>query len=160
LFNKKHIWFLKFLIGFFILFGIFIRLDVAQVIIVLQKAKLDLLLTSMMLSILLISLKSYRWLILLKQQDIAITYWNAFRIYSIGNFLGILTPARLGEFTKVFFIKPITNKFNYTGSTISILFDRLFDFFTLSTVSIVGGVLLFNWYYKTILYKAAPISSK
>lgn len=70
-------------------------------------------------------LKSIRWLLISNAYEINIKFYEAFRVFFIGLFLANITPGRLGDFGRLFYIK------NYLPSRKvglgSLVMDRLFD---------------------------------
>ena len=49
--------------------------------------------------------KSYRWNLLLKQQNINYSPVQSFLIYMSSLYIGLITPGRIGEFVKVYYLK-------------------------------------------------------
>ncbi|WP_230742987.1 lysylphosphatidylglycerol synthase transmembrane domain-containing protein [Methanooceanicella nereidis] len=123
---------------FFIIF-LLVRLDINTIINTVLKMDFKLLLLTIPFIILLYIIKTKKWLILLDSIDIKIGFLEAFKIYLIGTFYGVITPAKVGEFTRSFYLQ---QKKSQTIPTI--LVDRITDIVTLLLLSIVLILALFN----------------
>ncbi len=93
-------------------------------------------------------IKPYRWKYILKISEINYPFWKTFKLYFIGLFLGIITPGRVGEAGKIFYLK----KDNHptSKSMISIFIDRLADLIYLIVFGYLGLFLFFNLFKKLI----------
>ncbi len=96
-------------------------------------------------------LQTQRWLILLRVQDITISFWRAFRIVLSGMFFNLfLLGSTGGDVIKIFFImREAPNK--KAGALLSVFIDRVVGVLALATVSAV--VILARW---EDLIKSAP----
>ncbi len=88
--------------------------------------------------------KTLRWSRLLKQQNISVKALKLVRIQYIGNFIGFITPGRIGELAKVFYVKGKSHGFDYMGCIVSVIADRIIDIATLSLIAVVGILFIFN----------------
>jgi glycosyltransferase 2 family protein len=82
-------------------------------------------------------LQLYKWNLFLKKQDINLSFWQLFKISSIGNFYGFITPSQLGSFVRANYVK------KYTSHTVaeiypSVLIERLFDLISVFILAILG----------------------
>lgn len=89
----------------------------------------------------LLFIKSYRWNYILQKQSCHTKLFDTFKYYTASLYIGILTPGRIGEFSKVFYLKQLHNK-NYGLLFSSVLIDRLYDLYFLILISICGFYLL------------------
>jgi uncharacterized protein (TIRG00374 family) len=91
--------------------------------------------------------KSLRWWVLLKQYGVDIPFFSSFSIYLAGMFLGLVTPGRIGDFSKAFYLKTYHNLILFRGLLISVI-DRLLDLLLMLLISylyitlVVRGVSL------------------
>ena len=88
-------------------------------------------------------LKSIRWYFINKAFNIKLKFWDSLMIYLVAGFFSAITPGRLGEFTKIYFLKekyPVS----LSQATLSVLFDRLWDVLVLSMIAGISLFLLFN----------------
>jgi uncharacterized protein (TIRG00374 family) len=91
-------------------------------------------------------IKSKRWQIILTHYEVEITVWKLFKIFSIGTFLGLVTPGKIGDFGRLFYIK----KYIDVKKGLSSLFiDRIFDLISLGILGFVS-ILYFENNFKII----------
>ena len=81
--------------------------------------------------------KSYRWCLLLKQQNINYSPVQSFLIYISSLYVGFITPGRIGEFVKTLYLKSEKNIKISIGFS-SVLIDRLFDLYLLIILGFIG----------------------
>jgi uncharacterized protein (TIRG00374 family) len=111
------------------LFGwLLTRFDVSQVVDSLFGARIFLVFLTMILIIPLIVLKAFRWKAFLRTQSIFVNIWRGSLAYFSSMFLGFLTPGRLGEFSRVIYLK---NRHDISSGRAlsSVLVDRFFDLY-------------------------------
>ncbi|MFH1439366.1 MAG: lysylphosphatidylglycerol synthase transmembrane domain-containing protein [Candidatus Woesearchaeota archaeon] len=126
-------------IGLIIFIIIFLNIDYKKFISILSTININYLLTGFALIILLIIIKSYRWLLIIKSLKLKnISFFKCFYLYNIGIYFGNLTPGKLGELLKAMYINNKEN--SIIKSFISTIIDRLYDLFTLI---IIGYISLF-----------------
>jgi len=90
-----------------------------------------------------IMLQTQRWIILLRVQDITITYMRAFRIMLCGMFFNLfLLGSTGGDVIKIFFIMRETPD-RKAGAFLSVFIDRVVGVLALAAVSTV--VILLRW---------------
>jgi len=95
---------------------------------------------TMLLLIACILLKSLRWKTVLSALKIDVSRSEAINLYWLGLFVGMITPGRVGELIKVYFLK--FKGYNFFRSFFSVIFDRLSD------VAVVLGLgFIVSWYY-------------
>jgi len=92
----------------------------------------------------LILVKSLRWRTILLSLDIVISRTTCFSLYCMGLFVGIVTPGRIGEVIKVYFLK--NRGHSVFRSFFSVVFDRVSDILVL----IIFGVLVFFFFLEEI----------
>jgi uncharacterized protein (TIRG00374 family) len=95
-------------------------------------------------------LKALRWKYLMNRQGIGISAKLASSRYFSALYMGLITPARVGELTKVMYIKRSGHSFG--KALFSVFFDRLFDIIALGGFTLIGllwfsGVLGFDTSY-------------
>ena len=82
--------------------------------------------------------KSYRWQQILKKQEVSISPKKSFEYYMSSLYLGFITPGRIGEFSRVIYIKNLFKDKDYGSIFSSVVLDRLFDLYLLVILTIVG----------------------
>lgn len=92
-------------------------------------------------------LKSWRWQLLNRSFGIRIPLKTAIVFYLSAGFLSVITPGRLGEFAKIYFLK---RKYNVSSAmaTSSVILDRIWDVLVLS---------LFASFSMTVFYAGSSI---
>lgn len=94
--------------------------------------------TAMLCSAAMLVLKSWRWSLLLRHADLSNPLSTVMRYFLVGNFLGLATPARVGDFAKALYLAGRGgNSFARAGATIFV--DRLLD---VSVLAILGMSVL------------------
>lgn len=120
------------------LFGwLLTRFNVSQIVDTAFGASILPVFLTTILVIPLIVFKAFRWKAYLKTQSIFINLWRASLAYFSSMFLGFLTPGRIGEFSRVFYLK---NRYVIsTGRALSsVLVDRFFDLYAILFVGVFG----------------------
>lgn len=88
--------------------------------------------------------KSLRWRYLNKVQNINYNIFNSFSMYTVAMAIGSLTPARVAEVIKVFYLKK--DGYSARRSIPGIILDRSFDIALLIILSLLSSILFFqNW---------------
>lgn len=72
-------------------------------------------------------LKSIRWNLLLRQENCIFPYRSAFRAYMASFTIGLLTPGRLGEIARLYYVRQ-EKDISFFQSFKTIVIDRIFDF--------------------------------
>lgn len=88
-------------------------------------------------------LKSIRWYFINKAFNINLRFLDSLMIYLVAGFFSAITPGRLGEFTKIYFLKE-KHSVSLSQATLSVIFDRLWDVLVLSMIAGVSILMLFN----------------
>lgn len=138
----KHKRLYKILTLFILLFILARLINIKEIIYYLKQSNIKIFLTSIILLFPLYLFKSIRLYTLLRAQGIKYELNNILQIYFSSNFLGFITPGRVGEFAKAVYIKQDMN-ISLAKSLPSIILDRFFDLFFLAIVSVIG-LLYFN----------------
>ena len=104
-----------------------------------------LLIAALMLGPLMLSLRGVRWWVLCSGLGITLRPIEALRLYFAAAFLGSITPARMGDFSRAYLVRRSSPQSGLARGLASVLYDRLFDFAQLSVVAlglvaIVSGV--------------------
>lgn len=106
----------------------------------LKKTDPLLFLIAFLINIPLLGLKSYRWKMFLNWQSHYISFKDTFLYYSSSTYLGIVTPGRLGDFVKVFYLKQARIASVSKGLP-SVLVDRLHDLYLLLLLGSIGVMI-------------------
>ena len=134
--NKK--WLVR-LIGIVLLAYILTRVDFRSYIALFKKIEPVWLLWALVLILIIYFLKSFRWQLLLRGQGVKYSWMNAFLAFTGSNFIAFITPGRLGEFAKVFYLRQDI-KVPFSRSIPSVITDRLFDVYVLLFFGVFGMI--------------------
>jgi len=125
------------IIGIAILVVILLKTDIHAVYTHLKNIRLFPLIISILLIIPLIALKSYRWHRLLVRSDIPSPFLKSVIFYFSSNYIGLITPGRLGEISKALFLK----QYGYSSLSYAmpgVIIDRVSDLYLLLLFSLTG----------------------
>ena len=117
-------WLFRF-IGVFIFLLILTKINFHEVFDILYRIKLIFFFYALILFFLGFLLKSWRWSILLKHQNINCCLSELTCYYIISMFLGTLTPGRIGEFYKVKYL--MDKGYQMGRASVSVILDRMYD---------------------------------
>lgn len=87
-------------------------------------------------------IRTCRWNVLLKSAGINKSFVELFKVLLIGVFYGLITPGRVGELARAYYLN---ERKSVTISTI--LMEKLVDVFVLSFLSIITLIFFFHKYY-------------
>lgn len=134
--NKKHTLLLR-LLGIPIFVIILLSIDLDKGLGLLRRVDLRMFFLAVSLLIPLYSLRVFRWNYLLKNQNIDYPIRSTFLVVLSSNFIGFITPGRLGELAKVVYLKSDLNT-TYSRVLPTVLLDRLFDVYALLVFGVLG----------------------
>jgi len=102
------------------------------------------------LSLLILIIKSWRWQILMKKQNINYSFKSCLAIYSATVFLSLATPGKMGELAKIFYL--LRDNQPLTRSLVSIVMDRLMDLLVLIALIFLGLAFFLNFFLWELIY--------
>jgi uncharacterized protein (TIRG00374 family) len=143
-------------IGVILMIYVFSKVDWPFLGKALQTISIKSLLMVIPVFLLIFPVKAFRWFYILKTQRINITKSQAFGYYTAAIYWGLMTPGKLGEFIKVYYI---TGKGVSTGKAVfSVLMDRGVDISFILILSVVGVMRVLkvlSWPLTVVLLAAA-----
>ncbi|MAG08696.1 hypothetical protein CMO89_04430 [Candidatus Woesearchaeota archaeon] len=89
--------------------------------------------------IFLIFLKGLKWKLILNMLGIEYSLKRSCEIWCLGFFTGLITPGRVGDIMRAFYVKKEANK-NLSEALISVFLDRLIDLLTLLVLFVISLV--------------------
>ena len=100
-------------------------------------------------------IKTYRWLTINRSFGLKTTYGTLLVFFLFSGLLSAITPGRLGEFSRIWFIQK-QYKAGITVSTSSVLLDRIWDVLILSMIGGISMILLISrftieWYTMALM---------
>lgn len=99
--------------------------------------------------------KAWRWNYLKKTQNINYRLSDSLIMYFSGMLAGIITPGRLGELSRLIYLK--NDGHSYGKSLFGVVLDRLFDMFFLLLFGAISMFFFFTLFKKEIPYIVAII---
>lgn len=154
--------YLRFL-GIIIFAVILWRINLREFFRVLSQINIWYFLFALVLVFPLLFIKSIRWNLLLKGQGISYKLSETYIIYMSSLYMGFITPGRLGEFIKAFYVKQ-DKGISVSRGMSGVLTDRLFDMYLLLLVGVIGlwkfnvlGQLSLTYLFLLILLIIMPI---
>jgi len=150
-FSKKMSVIKKYLpfIGIIIFILIIFKIDIFKLFRILSDLNYFYLILAYVFVPAILFVKAYRWNYLKKKQKIIYNLKNSFLMYCAGTYIGILTPGRLGELSKIAYLK--NNQCSIGKASVSVLLDRLADLFSLLILSFLGMFAFFYFFQNIIL---------
>jgi hypothetical protein len=147
IFQKKHA--LSFLVSAALFIFLFSRVNFQQVFSIIGSANLLLFLATVCLTVISLSIKSFRWGLFLAVYKKKIKMLDVFSSFLASVFVANATPARLGEATRSYFLKR-RYKTSFFSMLPAILVERLLDLIVLIVYSLLF-LSLFSSMVSTIL---------
>ena len=130
----------SFLIGLVIFLIILSQLNLEKLIDNIKNAKLGYLIGASFILLPTLLAKSWCWNYIKRKQGIKYSLKDSFIMYCSGIFVGLLTPGRIGEFAKVFYLKQDGHSLG--KSAVGIFLDRISDFAFLLAFVAIGSLLV------------------
>jgi uncharacterized protein (TIRG00374 family) len=137
-------------LGLVIFLFILIRLDTEKTIDILSKLNFEYFLMALLLFIPHILFKIYRWYKILDLQKIKIRFRDLIHPYISSYGLGIVTPWKIGELTRIFYLKKKENSLG--ASAFSVVIDRILDVIFFLVVGFMSMLFLFSFFKEYLLW--------
>lgn len=134
-----------YLLGILVFALILYRIDLIETITIILELKIFYFIISTLLSIPVFFLRSLRWRYILLKLKIIYNFKPVMSIYFASLYLGLVTPGRLGEFTKLIYLNH--DGYPFGKSLFSVIIDRLFDFILLLIIATIGILIFSNLFY-------------
>lgn len=145
--NKQAL--LKMLLSVVLLTFLVIKIKPEGIVDIFAHTNLLLLVISLPLFFLAYVIRTIKWEIIMKAVKVKTSFWRDLKIMLIGTFYGMLTPGRVGEVARSFYMK---EKKSVTLPTV--IWEKVIDIFILILLCILSGLLFFNnirLFYLTLL---------
>ncbi len=140
---RKWLFLLLHLTGFVLLYFVVRGLEWNRFFELLKTFPLWKYLTGLAILCIVYAIKSLRWHLLNRSFGIETTWRTALVFYLSAGFLSVITPGRLGEFAKVYFLRRKYN-IDLASATSSVILDRIWDVLVLSFAAGISVVLLLS----------------
>jgi uncharacterized protein (TIRG00374 family) len=141
--TRKWLFYLLHLAGFILLYFMVRDLQWKDFITVMKSFPLWKYGVGLIVLCLVYAMKALRWQLLNRAFGIKTTWKTTLVFYLSAGFLSVITPGRLGEFAKIYFLK---RKYNVeiASATSSVILDRIWDILVLSHAAGISLVVLFG----------------
>jgi len=154
--KTKHIYRFIGIIGFFVILS---RVDIWTIISVIRHIHMEMLLVIALCSLSISVCKAFRWKQLLRLYGVKCKIKNVLIAYFMGTFLGVITPARIGDVSRVYYLKKISNPDISSGQLFSnIIADRIFDLLVVLIVALLGNAYFFSKYFFILVISFSLLS--
>jgi len=117
------------------------KAGIANIINTLGQGNLLYLGISAIFPVIAVVLQSIKWNLILKSQKINLDYPYTLRIQYIAEFLGLVTPARIGSFSKIFYLKKKVKK-SFGEASSSVVMERMIDLVVVFVLAALGSLFL------------------
>ena len=136
-------------IGLILFVIILSKLNLTKIIALLSNINPFYLVPALLLFIPLLIIKAMRWQLLMKAQNINYPLKDSAIMYAAAMYIGALTPGKIGDFIKIFYLKEDGHPFGKAFATV--LLDRLFDITSLFFLGYAGMLLFITLFERAIL---------
>ena len=136
-------------IGLILFVIILSKLNLTKIVALLSNINPFYLVAALLLFIPLLVIKAMRWQLLMKAQNIDYSLKDSTIMYAAALYIGALTPGRIGDFIKVFYLKGDEHPFGKSFATV--LSDRLFDLVSLLLLGYAGMLLFITLFERAII---------
>ena len=119
----------------------------------LRSVRIGYFLLSLLGVVIVLGIKSYRWRILIANEGAMYSAYNAFGAYMASDAIGIITPGRIGEIARLYYVRQETD-ISFYAAFKTIVSDRIFDFTMLGWFGLSGTLFYFKTFgdYPGIYY--------
>ena len=93
--------------------------------------------------IVVLGIKSYRWRLLIRNEGISYSAYKAFAAYMASDAIGIVTPGRIGEIARLYYVREET-PISFYSAFKTLVSDRIFDFTMLGWLGLSGMLFYFK----------------
>lgn len=130
------------IIGLFILVWLLFHIDLSATMNMLVKSNWILLSLAVVMMFLSFCCKVLRYRYILYLQGVKYSFTKVLYISLVSLYLGIITPGRLGEMSKAFFIHKKSGNSSLSSLLAGCLIDRAFDIYVLLMIALFGYLTL------------------
>jgi uncharacterized protein (TIRG00374 family) len=109
----------------------------------LRSVRLGYFLLSLLGVVIVLGIKSYRWRLLIHNEGSQYSAYKAFAAYMSSDAIGIVTPGRIGEIARLYYVRQDT-PISFYGAFKTLVSDRIFDFTMLGWFGLSGMLFYFK----------------
>lgn len=134
----------------FVLIIVFLNIDIGGIFRIIASSNIVYIILALSLLIPMYIIKAWKWQGLIRMQGTDYPLRQSIAVYWIGLFIGILTPGRLGDFIKIFYLKRDKN-LSLGRSFSTVFLDRLSDVILLLCVALFGMYFFAYFFEKQLI---------
>lgn len=143
--KKNLLTFIKLVLILVFLIFLIKLIDVENLKEVIVKARIEYMIIAILLTPLIVLLKSYKWHLLINKSK-KVSYSESLKSYLAGYSMSVISPIRGGEFSRIIFINA-----KLSHATFLVILDKLIDVSIICAYALIGLVLFFPKYSFIIL---------
>lgn len=128
--------------GFVIFIAIILKINRSRVLELITSIDKLYLIISIILFLPQILFKAWRLQMIVQSQGVSHSIKDCFIVYAASMFVGIITPGKLGEFSRAFYLQ--AKNYPLRKSFASVLLDRLFDLFFIFLIAVIGFIIFMD----------------
>ncbi len=128
-------------IGFIIFFYLIFNLDVEVVFSLLSTIRVEYVILSLAITIPSIFLKGLKWKTVIRSYETDYNLFSASKAWIIGFFMGTITPGRVGDLTRAFYLKRDVG-ITAGKSLTTVFIDRIVDIFVIFSVGLLSAFIV------------------
>ena len=138
------------IIGIIIFVIILSRLDLKEVYHIIRSIDPTWIAALVVMRILYIIIRSYAWQYILRLMRIRYPLSRCFLVYCAGQFVGQVTPGRLGDLVRVVYLKK--DGYNLIRPLITVLLDRISDITFVLLASYLSMYIFIDYFFEEIIW--------
>ncbi len=139
---------LKLLSLFIFIYILFFQIDITEIIKIFKNSDIRFILIAVLLLILVHIIKSVRFYGLLRFGEISIPLYKCFLIYVVGLYWGMITPGRMGDVVKAYYVKQ--QGYSLTRGISATIADRIFDLAFFLVITLFELIILIKYRLLTV----------
>lgn len=139
------------LIGLVLFIFILYKVGIFEIVKNLQNINLIYLPIIFFFSFILMLPATYKLKYILSKQGMNVGFLELLKLTFMGLYYGLITPGRIGYFTKIYYLKKSLNK-KFSEVMPSVFIDRVLDFFVLICIGFIGSFLLLDKFLNTSFF--------
>ena len=132
------------IIGIIFFLYIIFRVGITKIVDVFYTINVTYLIPLLLITPVIIILKGLKWNMIIKAHDLNYPLKDSCLVFIIGVAVGIITPARMGDFIKAIYLNEKVKSFGRSVSTVIV--DRISDITILLTIGILSVLSFTAWF--------------
>lgn len=143
------------ILGLCIFIFILFNVDFSELLAIWNDSDLYFIIFGGLSIILLHIIHAIKWKFIMQFLSLQNNLIESIKISWVGMFLGMITPGKLGDILKIYFLDEDNN--STSRAFLSVLIDRISDMAFLVVMGIISGFVLYKWKLSIMQYISIPI---